>query len=162
MAFYTFFWYAGTCSCHIFFDESICSCSVTATISQENSLRCTYEKCLDYLWSCFHQCMGMAFICIHHYFFLKFLTDLGSIWYFSEPLFYFKRTFVQVNLFQKHLFLHQLTHNMTKDCSLNYKFRTGKLQAQYYTCNVHKLLCRGKQKNNLCTELVNFKYILNL
>ena len=29
-------------------------------------------------------------------------------------------TAVQVNLFQKHLFLHQLTHNMTKDCSWNY------------------------------------------
>ena len=29
---------------------------------------------------------------------------------------------VQVNLCQKHIFLHQLTHNMTKDCSLNYKF----------------------------------------
>ena len=31
---------------------------------------------------------------------------------------------VQVNLFQKHLFLHQLTHNMTKDCSGNCKFIT--------------------------------------
>ena len=31
---------------------------------------------------------------------------------------------VQVNLFQNHLFLHQLTHNKTKDCSLIYKFRT--------------------------------------
>ena len=31
-------------------------------------------------------------------------------------------TAVKVNLFQKHLFLHQLTQNMTKDCSLNYKF----------------------------------------
>jgi hypothetical protein len=31
---------------------------------------------------------------------------------------------VQVNLFQKHLFLHQLTQNRTKDCSLNYKFST--------------------------------------
>ena len=29
---------------------------------------------------------------------------------------------VQVNLYQKLLFLHQLTHNMTTDCSLNYKF----------------------------------------
>ena len=28
--------------------------------------------------------------------------------------------FLQVNLFQKHLFLHQVTHNMTKDCSWNY------------------------------------------
>ena len=32
--------------------------------------------------------------------------------------------FLQVNLFQKHLFLYQLTHNMTKDCSLNYEFST--------------------------------------
>ena len=28
---------------------------------------------------------------------------------------------LQANLFQKHLFLHQLTHNMTKDCSWNYR-----------------------------------------
>ena len=31
---------------------------------------------------------------------------------------------VQVNLCQKHLFSHQLTHNMTKDCSLIYQFST--------------------------------------
>ena len=31
---------------------------------------------------------------------------------------------VQVNLCQKLLFLHQLTHNMTTDCILNYKFST--------------------------------------
>ena len=31
---------------------------------------------------------------------------------------------VQVNLCQKLLFLHQLTHNITRDCSLNYKFNT--------------------------------------
>ena len=37
---------------------------------------------------------------------------------------------VQVNLCQKLLFLHQLTHNMTTDCSLNYKFNTWKFQAQ--------------------------------
>ena len=29
-----------------------------------------------------------------------------------------------LNLFQKHLFLYQLTHNMTRDCSLNYEFST--------------------------------------
>ena len=29
-------------------------------------------------------------------------------------------SYVQVNLCQKLLFLHQLTHNMTTDCSLNY------------------------------------------
>ena len=37
---------------------------------------------------------------------------------------------VQVNLCRKLLFLHQLTHNMTTDCSLNYKFNTSKFQAQ--------------------------------
>ena len=46
---------------------------------------------------------------------------------------------IQVNLFQKHLFLHQLTHNMTKDCSFNCKFSTWKLQAQNMlkTCQEH-------------------------
>ena len=39
---------------------------------------------------------------------------------------------VQVNLCQKLSFLNQLTHNMTRDCSLNspekYKFRTCSVQ----------------------------------
>ena len=48
---------------------------------------------------------------------------------------------IQVNLCQKLLFLHQLTHNMTTDCSLNYKFNTWKFQAQNMgrTCCVQKL-----------------------
>ena len=65
---------------------------------------------------------------------------------------------IQVNLFQKHLFLYQLTHNMTKDCSLNYEFSTWKFQAQNMlrTCCVHKLFfcfCFDIQ-NNLCTQHV--------
>ena len=44
---------------------------------------------------------------------------------------------IQVNIFQKHLILHQLTHIMTKDCSFNYEFITWKLQA----CCVHKIFC---------------------
>ena len=36
---------------------------------------------------------------------------------------------VQVNLFQRYLFLHPLTHNMTKDCPLYYQFSTWKFQA---------------------------------
>ena len=54
---------------------------------------------------------------------------------------------VQVNLCQKLLFLYQLTHNMTTDCSLNYKLNTWKFQAQTWgehvgnpTCCVQKLL----------------------
>ena len=31
---------------------------------------------------------------------------------------------IQVNIFQKLLFLHQLTQNMAKDCSLIYQFNT--------------------------------------
>ena len=39
-------------------------------------------------------------------------------------------TVVKVNLFQKHLFLHQLTQNMTNICSVHENYRT---------CCVHKL-----------------------
>ena len=35
-----------------------------------------------------------------------------------------KMDIIQVNLYQKLLFLHQLTHNMTTDCSLNYQLST--------------------------------------
>ena len=74
---------------------------------------------------------------------------------------------VQVNLCQKHLFLDQLTHNMTKDCSLIYQFSTWKLQAQNMgrTCCVQKLCWMSKQKticvHNMfspCTGLVVFMY----
>ena len=50
-----------------------------------------------------------------------------------------KLRIVQVNLCQKFLFLHQLTHNMTTDCWLIYQFSTWKLQAQNMerTCSTH-------------------------
>ena len=65
---------------------------------------------------------------------------------------------LQLNICQKLLFLHQLTHNKTTDCSLNYKFSTWILQAQNMlrTCCVHKLVfcfCFDIQ-NNLCTQQV--------
>ena len=52
---------------------------------------------------------------------------------------------IQVNLCQRQLFLHQLTHNMTKDCSLNYEFSTSKLQAQYMLCTKIVLAVKTKQ-----------------
>ena len=60
-----------------------------------------------------------------------------------------QKSFLQVNLFQKHLSLPQLTHNMTKDCSVQ---ENSKL----ITCWVHKLFWISKQKpkNNLCTQHV--------
>jgi hypothetical protein len=61
---------------------------------------------------------------------------------------------VQVNLCQKHLFSHQLIHNMTKDCSLIYKFSTWKLKAQNMLCTKIVLNVKTKTKNNLCTQHV--------
>ena len=46
---------------------------------------------------------------------------------------------LQVNLFQVHLFLHQLTHNMTKDCPWNYQFSTSKVQSQNMAAHVLRL-----------------------
>ena len=82
---------------------------------------------------------------------------------------------LQVNLFQKLLFLHQLTHNMTTDCSLNYKFNTWKFQAQtwgehvvyrnsfwhteqflYTTCS-HHVLQRRASDNDLPVSEVKYK-----
>ena len=74
---------------------------------------------------------------------------------------------VQVNLCQKHLFLYQLTHNMTKDCTFIYHFRTWKLQNQNMgrTCCVDKLFWMSKQKTicvhtmfSPCSDLVVFMY----
>ena len=48
---------------------------------------------------------------------------------------------IQVNLCQRVLFLHQLTHNMTTDCSLNYKFNTWKFQAQTWGEHVLYIYC---------------------
>ena len=61
------------------------------------------------------------------------------------------QSFLQVNLFQKPSFLHQLTHNMTRDCSLNspekYKFRTCCVQILFW-------MSKQKQKNSFCTKHV--------
>ena len=66
--------------------------------------------------------------------------------------------FLQVNLFQKLSFLHHLTHNMTRDCSLNY------IQEKYKfrKCCVQKivflfLFWHSKQYlYTTCSELVFF------
>ena len=76
---------------------------------------------------------------------------------------------LQVNLCQKHLFSHQLIHNMITDCSLIYQFNTWKLQAQNMgrTCCAHKLFfvfvltCTTIYVHNMfspCSELVVFMY----
>ena len=62
--------------------------------------------------------------------------------------------FVQVNLFQKRSFLHQLTHNMTTDCSLNYKFSTRKIQVQNMLCTKIVLNAKTKQKTIFVHNMV--------
>ena len=65
--------------------------------------------------------------------------------------------YIQVNLFQKHLFLHQLTHDITKYCSWNYH-ENYKLRA----CCVHKLCFCFDIQNNLCTQHVLPNHVLTL
>ena len=62
------------------------------------------------------------------------------------------RPAIQVNFFQNHLFLHQLTHNMTKDCSLNYKFSHGLQSMVQYM----KTPSSEHVKNMLCTYMKLF------
>ena len=73
-------------------------------------------------------------------------------------LMWIAHNFVQVNLCQKLLFLHQLTHNITTDCSLNYQFSTWKLQTQNIrrTCCVHRLFWMSKQKQKtICSDVLS-------
>jgi hypothetical protein len=56
-----------------------------------------------------------------------------------------------VNLCQKLLFLHQLTHSMTTDCSLNYKFNTWKFQAQTWGEHVVYRICLWHSEQFLYT-----------
>ena len=68
-----------------------------------------------------------------------------------------RRSLVQVNLFQELSFLIQLTHNMTRDCSLNSLKNTSSQHVVYKYC----FECQNKNKKNqflstTCCELVFF------
>ena len=51
------------------------------------------------------------------------------------------------------LFLHELTNNMTTDCSLNYKFNTQKFQVQTWGEHVGTEIVSDIQ-NKFCTQHV--------
>ena len=53
-------------------------------------------------------------------------------------------SFEQINLCQKLLFLHQLTHNMTTDCFLIWKLQAHNVLSMFCACSFH-----GNCKNNL-------------
>ena len=69
---------------------------------------------------------------------------------------------IQVNLCQKHLFSHQLTHNMTKYCSLIYQFSTWKLQAEDMLSTkivfLYSFWHSEQFMYTTCSELVVFMY----
>ena len=66
-------------------------------------------------------------------------------WYYADRSYLDKGQKIQVNLCQKLLFLHQLTYNMTTNCSLNYNFnihenaklRTWGEHVVYRSCFCH-------------------------
>ena len=62
--------------------------------------------------------------------------------------------FVQVNLCQKHLFMNQLTHNMTTNCPLIYNFLPRKIQIQNMLCTKIVLNAKTKTKNSFCKQHV--------
>ena len=70
---------------------------------------------------------------------------------------------IRVNLFQYHLFLQQLTNNMTKYCSLNYQFlhEDYKLRTwgEHVVC-INCSECQNKKQlvNTAFSELVVFMY----
>ena len=75
---------------------------------------------------------------------LDFLENYQTSLHFSGPR-WKSEIFSTGNFFQKHLFLYQLTHNMTKYC-LDYKFSTHmkisnseRVENMLRTCYVHKL-----------------------
>ena len=77
--------------------------------------------------------------------------------------FLLNRVKVHVNLFQKHLFLHQLTHSKTKDCSLNYKFSMYmKIASSEHVVYINCSECQNKNKKQFvyttCSELAIFMY----
>ena len=64
---------------------------------------------------------------------------------------------VQVNLFQKPSFLHKLTHNMTRDCSLSSPKNTSSQQLVYKNCFFLFLFWHSKQYlYTTCCQLVFF------
>ena len=80
---------------------------------------------------------------------VNFLQDLIRHWELIR-----QNTIVQVNLCQKRSFFHQLTHNMTTDCSWNDKFSTRKIQVQ----NVYKncFECQNKTKQFSMNNLLSY------
>ena len=78
------------------------------------------------------------------------MTGMGG----SAPPLPFFADQLHPNLCQKHLFLNQVTHNITKDCSLIYQISSWILQAQNMFCTQIVFCFCFDIQNNLCTQHV--------
>ena len=65
----------------------------------------------------------------------------GHIFFYS-----FFYLFLQVNLCQKHLLLHQLTHNMTKDCLLQLQGKCIKIASSEHVVGINCSECQNKKQ----------------
>ena len=69
---------------------------------------------------------------------------------------------VQVNLCQALLFLHQLTHNMMTDYSLNYKLKYMKIPSSEHVknmlCTWNCSECQNKTKTTICVHNMFCRY----
>ena len=135
---------------------------IISTISQSFRDCCQFRGCQNsFLLKEDHYFFGRQ-QAINH--FLKFKSFMSNSHFaVSVALMWHRIGVVQVNLCQKHLFLYQLTHNMTTDSSLNYKLSTWKAQNMLFTQIVF-FFCFDIHNNLwtqhvlslelLCTELV--------
>ena len=74
---------------------------------------------------------------------------------------FYSGCYVQVNLWERLLFLHQLIHNMTKDCSLIYQFCTWKQRAQNMLCTkIVYLFLFWHSKRFMCTTWAFFLFFV--
>ena len=118
---------------------------------------------------------------------LQHKVKTAALW--SESYIYWLCVFLQINIFQKPSFLHQLTHNMTRDSSLNYKkntiwehvvykncffvfvltFKTVFVHNMYFSCNsMNSILWVNWFKNEsiwhgfTCTKLDNVRPLFRI
>ena len=107
---------------------------------------CTYFHCK--LWEI---CVNVMFPWVESRsnFWTHIMLYMESAFFF--PIYFFRHwTLIQVNLCEKFLFLHQLTHNMTTDCSWNYQ---EKYKRRTWVEHVLHMFCacsfHGNSMNNL-------------
>ena len=104
------------------------------------------------------------YCCIQYFFTLiinLYVVTLASWWRFTFliKIWTFPTYTVQVNLCQKLLFLHQLTHNMTTHCSLNYEWSTYmKITSSEHVVYINCPECQNKTKTTCSAGILSLQF----